>query len=947
MKQTYLRVGVIFFLFLYFATKGNAQLTATISSSTNISCNALCNGTATCQVTGGVPPYTYSWLPSGGTSTSQTGLCSGSHTVTVTDGVSASATATVLLTEPTAVNIVVASALNVTCSSSCDGSITVMASGGNAPYSYSWSPAGGPGPAANPLCAGTYTAIVTDANGCTAATSQFISQPTLLVANAGVNQTICIGYPATLIGNPTGGNGPYSYLWSGPSFSANTLSAIVTPTITTVYTLTVTDAGGCMAGDTVTITPTQLINLSFSVYDASCNQSNGAISVLPSGGVAPYTYLWSNSVTNDTNINLSAGVYPVTITDANGCTNTASGGINNSNGPVLSITNSTNPICYQGSNGSVTVNVTGGPQAYTYLWTTVPPQTTSTAANLSAGNYFVTVSDTDNCTSTLQATLFDPPQFYLGAQMISSANCTNNGVARAWATSGNPPYSFSWSNNVIGDTAIGLPPGTITVIAIDNSGCSVSGTLTIDSIHATLVTGKVYSDVNGNCIFDAGDFPIVNQQVLMTPNNQYCYSDSLGDYYFYSTTTGARNVQVYYNYSSPYTTGACPSSNTTGITITTLCDTIANIDFGRTLTPGMQDLRVSVGMSLSPRAGFPNTVNIHYWNVGSVTVPNTTVNLVFDSILSFISSTQLPSINNPAYLEWNTGTLLPGQTGLIQAVLQVPTIQNGGYLGRPLFYSSTINPNTGDQTPNDNGDDEFRIIVGSWDPNDKACYAAGMDSAGNITPGDSLLSYTIRFQNTGNDTAYTIYIDDTLSQYLNPLTLVPGASSHSYTLEMSGNGIMRFNFHTIMLPDSNHNEPLSHGFVKYKVKTNPGLPIGTTIDNTAYIYFDFNPAVVTNTTSNTITAPSSVSGLEISPNEISAYPNPFDESVQLILPASSKGKNCQVLLTDATGRIVLTQNTNGAGSITIGRGTLATGIYFCSVRSEGQTTGNIKLIVSE
>ncbi len=948
MKQTYLRVGVIFFLFLFFAVKGNAQLNVTITNSTNINCNAACDGTATSAVTGGVPPYTYSWLPSGGTLASQIGLCAGGHTVTVTDAALTTVTATVSLTQPSAVVATIGSFSDVSCSSACDGSITVIASGGNPPYTYSWAPAGGNTAQISGLCAGNYTVTVTDGNGCIGTASHFIAQPVSLVANAGVDQTICIGSSTLLNATATGGNPGYTYQWTGPSsFSSTLASPTVTPTVTSTYSLAVTDATGCTSGDMVTITPTQFLTLSFASYDATCNQSNGAISVSATGGVAPYTYLWANNITNDTNINLAAGIYSVTVTDANGCTNTASGGISNSNGPQLSISNNINPTCYNASNGSVTVNVTGGPQAYTYLWNTVPPQTTSTATNLSAGNYFVTVSDTDNCMATIAATLFNPPQLYLGAQMISGSNCINNGIAYAWAAGGVLPYNFVWSNSVTDDTATGLPSGNVTVTITDNIGCSVSGVVSIPSLSATLVKGKVYDDVNGNCIFDAGDNPIVNQIVAMTPNNQHFYTDSLGDYHFYSTTTGARNIQVYNNFATPYNTALCPANNVTPINIATLCDTIANIDFGRTLIPGMQDLRVSVGMSLSPRAGFPNTVNIHYWNVGSVTVPNTTVNLVFDSILSFISSTQVPSINNQAYLEWNTGTLLPGQTGLIQAVLQVPTIQNGGYLGRPLFYSSAINPNTGDQTPIDNGDDEFRIIVGSWDPNDKACYAAGMDSVGNITPADSLLSYTIRFQNTGNDTAYTIYIDDTLSQYLDPLSLVPGASSHPYTLEMSGNGIIRFNFHTIMLPDSNHNEPLSHGFVKYKIKRNPGLPIGTTIENTAYIFFDFNPAVVTNTTSNTIAVPSSVTSLEINPNEISAYPNPFTDAVQIILPASSREKNCEVLLTDATGRIVLTQNTNGAASITIDRRTLAGGIYFCSVRSEGQTTGNIKLIVNE
>jgi hypothetical protein len=944
MKHVSIRACIIFFALLVFAIEGKAQLTVSIPTSTDLTCFGFCTGSATCQPSGGVPPYTYAWTPSSATTQTMSAVCAGAYTVTVTDAAFATATATVLITQPALLSAGFPSSSAISCNSACDGSITVSASGGTPPYAYAWSPAGGNAAVASSLCAATYTATITDMNGCSLATGFTLNQPNFLVADAGVSQAICYGASTTLNGSATGGTPPFTYAWSGPlSFTSSAASPLVTPSATSIYSLTLTDANGCTSFDTVMISLSQSLNLSFSTINATCAQSDGLISVLPSGGVAPYAYLWNNSVTNDTNNNVPAGIYTVTVTDANGCSNTAAGAISNITGPTLSVSGIVNPTCYNGSNGSATVVATGGPQPYTYLWNSSPAQTTATATNLPAGNFFCTVVDANNCQSSISATLAQPAQLYLGAQSISGANCINNGSARAWASGGVLPYSYVWSNTETGDTAYALPSGNCTVTVTDNTGCAVSGSISIASTNATLVTGKVYNDINANCVFDAGDFAIANQLVVLTPNNQYCYTDSLGEYRVYPTVTGQRNAVVNYNYSNPYTSAFCPANSTIPVNVIALCDTISNIDFGRSLIPGMQDLRISLAVPLSPRPGFQNSVYITYWNVGSVTVPNTTVNLAFDSILTFISASQTPSINNIAYLEWNTGTLVPGQQGTIHVLLQVPTIPNGGYLGRPMDYYAAINPYAGDQTQLDNGDEDHRVIVGSWDPNDKACYTPGIDSLGNITPADSILSYTVRFQNTGTDTAYTVYVEDTLSPYLDPATIIPGAASHPYTFTMSGSGIMRFDFHTIMLPDSNHNEPLSHGFFKYTVKRLPGLPIGTTIENTAYIYFDFNPAVITNTTSNTIAVPSGIS--ENIPGEISAYPNPFDESVTLIVPENFKGKNCEVTLTDVQGRVVLTQQKQNANSIIIQRGQLEAGIYFCTIRCEGQAAGNKKLII--
>jgi uncharacterized repeat protein (TIGR01451 family) len=168
-------------------------------------------------------------------------------------------------------------------------------------------------------------------------------------------------------------------------------------------------------------------------------------------------------------------------------------------------------------------------------------------------------------------------------------------------------------------------------------------------------------------------------------------------------------------------------------------------------------------------------------------------------------------------------------------------------------------------------------LVASYDPNDKRVVPAGFGAEHIVHPKDSLLEYTIRFQNTGNDTAFTVEIVDTLpTAYLNPVTFLSGASSHSYEVRMHGNGIVTWRFENILLPDSATNEAGSQGFVKFKIRTRPDLPNGTVINNRANIYFDFNAAIVTETcfiTISDIPIIASTSELAIQ-QEIEVYPNP-------------------------------------------------------------------------
>ena len=236
--------------------------------------------------------------------------------------------------------------------------------------------------------------------------------------------------------------------------------------------------------------------------------------------------------------------------------------------------------------------------------------------------------------------------------------------------------------------------------------------------------------------------------------------------------------------------------------------------------------------------------------------------------------------------------------------------------------------------------------TGSFDPNDKQGFPIGTGSEHNIRPGQTI-DYLIRFQNTGTDTAFTVVIRDTLSAFLNPLNIRPGASSHPYTWNLSGQGVISFTFNNIMLPDSNVNEPRSHGFVQFSIAPYLDVPLGSVIENSAAIFFDFNEPVITNTTWHTIQKSPLTSSLQPEPKTASAglavWPNPFSDRTNIHVEKKTSG-NLLLNIYDSRGKL-LVQKTATGPDIELHAKDLPTGLYWAEVRdSQGKIVGNGKLV---
>jgi gliding motility-associated-like protein len=462
------------------------QVTVTTAPPVNELCNGGSNGSDLATGSGGTGPYIYAWTPGGQTNANATGLSAGTYTVTAKDANGCTGTASVTITQPTALTCTTTTN-PATCGNS-DGSATATPAGGTGTYTYSWSPGGQTGAIASNISAGTYTVTVKDANGCTVTV-------TAAVANTGgasvtitnTNELCNGGSNATANTTVSGGTSPYTYAWTGGQTNAN-----ATGLTAGSYTVTVTDANGCVATASVTITQPPLLTVTTGApVNVLCNGgTNGSVASAVVGGTGAYTYSWTSGQTNANATGLSAGTYTVTVTDANGCTATASATITQP--AILAVTTgaAVNVLCNGGANGSDLATASGGTGTYTYSWNTIPVQTNANATGLTAGTYTITVTDANGCTASASATVTQPAALTATTTTVPSSCGNANGSATATPAGGTGTYTYSWNTSPIqtNATASSLTAATYTVTITDANGCTLTTTATVTNISAETVT---------------------------------------------------------------------------------------------------------------------------------------------------------------------------------------------------------------------------------------------------------------------------------------------------------------------------------------------------------------------------------------------------------------------------------------------------------------------------
>lgn len=252
-------------------------------------------------------------------------------------------------------------------------------------------------------------------------------------------------------------------------------------------------------------------------------------------------------------------------------------------------------------------------------------------------------------------------------------------------------------------------------------------------------------------------------------------------------------------------------------------------------------------------------------------------------------------------------------------------------IGEVFSFEAAIYPVAGDQTPDDNYAGLREQVVGSYDPNDKKASPEAYFTPDQLAAGESI-AYTIRFQNTGNFPATFVRVVDTLANYLDPTSIQIVAHSHPMSWSLRGQHTVEFLFDDIQLPDSTWDEPNSHGFVQFRIKPRASVPLNASISNRAFIYFDFNAPVETNTVKNVVAFP--LTTFEATETySLLLLPNPTDGLVQVIRAVSGNGF-LQVF--DALGKRVFTQTIQSART-TLDLSGLAPGMYTVQVVEPTQT----------
>ena len=441
---------------------------------------------------------------------------------------------------------------------------------------------------------------------------------------------------------------------------------------------------------------------------------------------------------------------------------------------------------------------------------------------------------------------------YLIGGYTESANgdiTNNNGGADAWMLNLTSNGNLIWQKTIgsnkdeFGMTALYLSETDFAIAGFAQPTTPVDTWDYTDAFLSRLgnintIKGLLFYDVNLNGIKDPTETGFNNALVTTTKSGFQKSTIPLNGLFNLAVDTGSYSTSVQINI--PYYNSVPASINSS---FASYFNT-DSISFAIQPIPGIRDLTISMVPLTVARLGRSDVYKIYYKNTGTDIINSGEIIFKHDNRLNFLSSIPAISSSNGDTLRWGYSNLNPLDTASITIYMQVqtPVAVN---LGDTLSSLAIINPITGDMTPNDNTVKVKQIVIAGYDPNDKYESNEGIIDPSYIT-NDKYLNYLIRFQNVGNDTAFNVIVRDTLDSKLDWNTFEMVAASHSYDVSITNQNKIEWKFTDIQLPDSNINEPASHGFVAYRIKPKSTVMVGDTIHNNASIYFDFNLPVKTN-----------------------------------------------------------------------------------------------------
>ncbi|WP_298221964.1 T9SS type A sorting domain-containing protein [Flavobacterium sp.] len=473
-------------------------------------------------------------------------------------------------------------------------------------------------------------------------------------------------------------------------------------------------------------------------------------------------------------------------------------------------------------------------------------------------------------------------------------------------------------------TGTGSGVGTVTAVAAATSTLNVS-----DGIRLV-----AFLDANSNGIKDASEqnFPLGEYHYEINNNGIVNNVASNGEYYLYESNP-ATSYDLSYTV-NPANAGQYTVTNATYNNITVANGSgITTYYFAVTVTP-FKDLEIVIyPYGVSPRPGFTYFNYVTYRNAGNVAIPSGTVTFTKDNLVSIISVSQAGTVSNATGFTYNFTNLLPNESRSFTVNMQVPVIPIVT-IGNILTNSVSISIPVGDINTVNNNSSYSQTIVGSYDPNDKTESRGGKVLFSTFTAND-YLTYTIRFENTGTAEAINIRVNDVLDNKLDETSVRMVKSSHPYILERVGSSLT-WKFNGIELPPSVADTNIGHGYIVFQVKPKPGFALGDIIPNTADIFFDFNPAIVTNTCTTQFVNTLTTKGFAF--DKFTSYPNP----VKNLFHMTNDSEMDSMTITSVLGQTVLTKSIE-AFETTVDLSLLSKGIYFVKVKAKNEEK-TIKII---
>lgn len=487
-----------------------------------------------------------------------------------------------------------------------------------------------------------------------------------------------------------------------------------------------------------------------------------------------------------------------------------------------------NDICSneEVGDGSIEITSSSNLNDYTFYWNDSEYQNTSTATNLEGGEYICIIMDSNNCVDTVSAVVEEltPVDYSFDIDHTTCISCEDGSVTLN-ISNGSPPYTYLWANGGTSETIENLNQGWYSVDFSDASACMYTDSVEILHQDTCTSLGVLVTDYND-----------------LTCNSPANIS-----------TNAFGGIQPYsYSWdSNPPVFSSSLITDSSGVFALDVIDAIGCTQSTFILVNGNDDVGFDMDANLITepfRTWSYSNITIDAYNNGCLLTEGT-ITLVLDPLISFYDTINLPDEILGDTLIWyydETNNDFPN------IVLSFNTLSDSlAVIGDTVCFDLSISPISDDLDTTNNFKHYCYPIVNSYDPNDKKVYPLGICD-GHFVLKTEPLTYTIRFQNTGNAEAFNVHIIDSLSSFLDINTVeILGSSHDMYTLIRPGN-VLDFMFDDIFLPDSTSNEAESHGYVIFKVYPNSFIYNGTFVDNKSEIYFDYNDAIVTNTVFNTL-----------------------------------------------------------------------------------------------